>query len=45
LLGWPALAMPCGMTRAGLPIGLQLIAAPGREDILFAVGDGLEGNA
>jgi aspartyl-tRNA(Asn)/glutamyl-tRNA(Gln) amidotransferase subunit A len=45
LLGWPALAMPCGMTKAGLPIGLQLIAAPGREDILFAVGVRLEGNA
>jgi aspartyl-tRNA(Asn)/glutamyl-tRNA(Gln) amidotransferase subunit A len=42
LLGWPALALPCGMTRAGLPIGLQLIAAPGREDILFAVGEALE---
>lgn len=41
LLGWPALALPCGMTAAGLPIGLQLIAAPGREDVLFAVGEGL----
>jgi aspartyl-tRNA(Asn)/glutamyl-tRNA(Gln) amidotransferase subunit A len=38
LLGWPALAMPCGLTTAGLPIGLQWIAAPGREDVLFEVG-------
>lgn len=38
LLGWPALALPCGATKAGLPLGLQLIAAPGREDVLFEVG-------
>lgn len=42
LLGWPALALPCGTTGAGLPIGLQLIAAPAREDVLFAVGSSLE---
>ena len=26
----------------GLPIGVQLIAAPGREDVLFRVADALE---
>jgi aspartyl-tRNA(Asn)/glutamyl-tRNA(Gln) amidotransferase subunit A len=35
VLGWPALVMPCGFTSAGLPIGLQLIAAPMQEDKLL----------
>ena len=42
LLGWPALVIPAGTTREGLPVGLQLIAAPGREDVLFEVGERLE---
>jgi len=41
LLGWPALAIPCGLTKAGLPIGLQLVAAAGREDVLFEIGERL----
>jgi aspartyl-tRNA(Asn)/glutamyl-tRNA(Gln) amidotransferase subunit A len=43
LLGWPALAIPCGMTKGGLPIGLQLVAAAGRENVLFEVGEKLFG--
>ena len=35
VLGWPALAMPCGYSVEGLPIGLQLVAAPGEEETLF----------
>lgn len=31
----PAISVPCGFDRAGLPIGLQLIAAPFDEDTLF----------
>jgi aspartyl-tRNA(Asn)/glutamyl-tRNA(Gln) amidotransferase subunit A len=42
VLGWPAISIPCGATRAGLPIGIQLAAAPGREDHLFAVGKLIE---
>ncbi len=46
VLGWPALAMPCGFSRSGvalgLPIGLQWIAAPWREDFLFRVGAAVE---
>jgi aspartyl-tRNA(Asn)/glutamyl-tRNA(Gln) amidotransferase subunit A len=29
--GWPTISVPCGFTRAGLPIGLQ-ISAPSEED-------------
>jgi aspartyl-tRNA(Asn)/glutamyl-tRNA(Gln) amidotransferase subunit A len=42
VLGWPALAMPCGFSEEGLPIGLQLVAAPGQEETLFRVGAALE---
>lgn len=34
LCGFPVLAAPCGKFD-GLPVGVQLIAAPGREDLLF----------
>jgi aspartyl-tRNA(Asn)/glutamyl-tRNA(Gln) amidotransferase subunit A len=37
LAGLPAISLPCGHTQAGLPIGLQLIAPPLREDLLLAV--------
>ena len=35
LTGLPALSMPCGFTRGGLPIGLQLAAGPWREAVLL----------
>src|SRR5207249_11853921 len=31
LTGLPAISVPCGFTRGGLPIGLQLAAGPWRE--------------
>lgn len=42
VLGWPALSMPCGFSEAGLPIGVQLVAAPHCEHILFRLGAALE---
>ncbi|MBX3145304.1 MAG: amidase [Gemmatimonadales bacterium] len=38
LTGVPALALPCGMTRAGLPIGLQLIGGWGRDATVLGIG-------
>ena len=35
LAGVPAVSLPCGLTRAGLPIGLQLLAAPFQEQKLL----------
>lgn len=40
-IGLPVLAVPVPLP-GGLPIGVQLIAAPGREDVLFRVADVLE---
>jgi aspartyl-tRNA(Asn)/glutamyl-tRNA(Gln) amidotransferase subunit A len=31
ILGTPAISVPCGVTRAGLPIGLQLTGPPGAD--------------
>jgi aspartyl-tRNA(Asn)/glutamyl-tRNA(Gln) amidotransferase subunit A len=42
LLGWPALSLPCGFSAEGLPIGVQLVAAPGGEDVLFRAGAAIE---
>jgi aspartyl-tRNA(Asn)/glutamyl-tRNA(Gln) amidotransferase subunit A len=38
LTGLPALTVPCGFTRAGLPIGLQLVGRPFAEADLLAAG-------
>jgi aspartyl-tRNA(Asn)/glutamyl-tRNA(Gln) amidotransferase subunit A len=31
LTGLPAISIPCGLTRSGLPVGLQMVAAPWAE--------------
>jgi aspartyl-tRNA(Asn)/glutamyl-tRNA(Gln) amidotransferase subunit A len=38
LAGLCAVSVPGGRTREGLPIGVQVWAAPGREDLALAVG-------
>ncbi len=42
VLGIPSLAMPCGFTRSGLPIGLQILAPPRQEDALWRIGAEIE---
>lgn len=40
--GIPAMSLPCGMTKSGLPIGLQLMASYFKEDAMFRVGNAYE---
>jgi len=35
MAGLPAISIPCGFSRAGLPIGLQIIAKPFAEETIF----------
>jgi aspartyl-tRNA(Asn)/glutamyl-tRNA(Gln) amidotransferase subunit A len=42
VLGIPALAIPCGFTKAGLPIGLQILGAPRAEETILRVGAAIE---
>jgi aspartyl-tRNA(Asn)/glutamyl-tRNA(Gln) amidotransferase subunit A len=42
LTGLPAISVPVGRTRAGLPIGAQLAAAPGQEARLLSIAAALE---
>jgi aspartyl-tRNA(Asn)/glutamyl-tRNA(Gln) amidotransferase subunit A len=37
LAGLPGISIPCGFTRKGLPIGLQILAPPFEEDKLLRV--------
>ena len=40
--GLPAITLPLCMTESGLPMGVQLIGRPGREDVLLSIGAQLE---
>jgi aspartyl-tRNA(Asn)/glutamyl-tRNA(Gln) amidotransferase subunit A len=42
LTGHPALSLPCGLTRAGLPIGLQLVGRMFDEATLIRLGAAFE---
>jgi aspartyl-tRNA(Asn)/glutamyl-tRNA(Gln) amidotransferase subunit A len=42
LAGLPAMALPTGLSKNGLPLGLQLIGRPFEEETLFRVGGVLE---
>ena len=42
LVGIPALSVPCGFSKEGLPIGLQLMAPSFREEDLFAAAGHFE---
>jgi amidase len=40
--GSPAMSLPLGQSKSGLPIGIQFVAAFGREDLLLRLGQVLE---
>ena len=42
LLGWPALALPCGRAEGGLPASIQLVGRPGADALVLAAGRLLE---
>ena len=42
LLGWPALALPCGPAEDGLPASVQLVGRPGEDALVLAAGLALE---
>jgi amidase len=42
ITGQPAISLPLAVSASGLPIGVQLIAATGREDLLIRVASQLE---
>jgi amidase len=43
--GEPALSLPLGTSPEGLPVGVQLVAPVGREDLLIRLGSALEAAA
>ena len=42
MTGQPAVSLPLHWTPGGLPVGVQLVAAYGREDVLIQVASQLE---
>jgi amidase len=42
LTGWPAATLRCGSSPEGLPIGMQLVARPWRDDVALAAAAALE---
>jgi aspartyl-tRNA(Asn)/glutamyl-tRNA(Gln) amidotransferase subunit A len=41
-VGRPALALPCGPAEEGLPASVQLVGAPGADELVLAAGQALE---
>src|SRR4051794_34273537 len=42
VLGWPALALPCGAAEDGLPASIQIVARPGDDALVLAAAAVLE---
>lgn len=45
LTGWPAAVVRNGTSPEGLPVGVQIAAAPWREDIVLALARSIEGQS
>ncbi len=44
LAGLPAISIPCGFSKKGLPVGLQILAKPFNEETLFRIAHAYEQN-
>jgi amidase len=42
LTGWPCVVVRCGTSAGGLPIGVQVVTAPWRDDLALALAAALE---
>jgi aspartyl-tRNA(Asn)/glutamyl-tRNA(Gln) amidotransferase subunit A len=42
LAGIPAISIPCGFTKKGMPVGLQILAKPFDEEMIFKVAHAYE---
>ncbi len=42
LSGGPAISVPCGPTSDGMPTGLQIASAPGRDELVFQLAAAFE---
>lgn len=42
LTSQPAISVPCGTTRARLPIGLQIVRRPFEDGLVLAAADAVE---
>ncbi len=42
VFGLPAISVPCGFSTSGLPIGLQIVGAPGSEGVVLAMANAYE---
>jgi aspartyl-tRNA(Asn)/glutamyl-tRNA(Gln) amidotransferase subunit A len=45
LSGGPAISVPCGLTAAGMPVGLQIASAPGRDELVLRLAVAYEDKA
>lgn len=41
-MGWPGISLPCGLTRAGLPVGVQLVAPYGADRALLDLAEAFQ---
>jgi Asp-tRNA(Asn)/Glu-tRNA(Gln) amidotransferase A subunit family amidase len=45
LTGQPAISIPCGWTKDGLPLGLQLVGRRGADGLILRVAAAIEAQA